>query len=349
MEHIDSELLHGRLEDYRHRFDVPAVGAAIVDSGGAVYYNVAGERLRGEASRVTVDDQWHIGSCGKAVTALLYARLVETGHTSWDTPVADLLPDLAGRINPKWSTPTIDDLLVCRAGMRANLGFRDMKAAWSDERPLDEQRTLAAVKAMSQSPRRKGSFRYSNLSYVVAGAVIDRVAGEPFEQAMQRHVLDPLGITSFGVGPPPDIWGHRPRVKLGSTVVGRGAPADPRDPRSDNPAVMNPAGRFHLNLRDWATLQRVFLDPGILLQPASVARLLAVPTAEGRGMAMGWAPTQSPEIAPYGQQGSNTMWTATALISSERTRTAMVVANDGRTRVLLTQAHLAHALLETAA
>ncbi len=347
MKHDEPELIQV-LEDFRRRLALPAVGAAIVDSSGDVLCDVSGERLRGGAIGVDIDDQWHIGSCGKALTALLYARLVELGHASWGATVADLLPDLVERINAEWITATIDDLLVCRAGMRANLGFRDMKAAWNDERPLDDQRTLAAVEAMSRSPRRPGSFRYSNLSYVVTGAVIDRVAGESFERAIQRHVLDPLGITSFGFGAPPDIWGHRPRVQLSGTVIGRGAPADPQDPRSDNPTVLNPAGRFHLNLRDWATLQRVFLVPGILLQPASVERLLAVPTGEGRGMAMGWAPTKSPEIAPFGQQGSNTMWAATALMNPERTRTAMVVTNDGRTRVLLTQAQLAQVLLEAA-
>lgn len=346
--HIDTGRMRALLEDFRHRLEAPAVGVAVVDGDGSVSCDVVGNRRRDEATRATVDDQWHIGSCGKALTALLYARLVEAGRTTWGTTVTDLLPDIAEHIDPKWNTPTIDDLLVCRSGMQANLRIRDMKAAWSDERLLVDQRTHAAVAAMRQPPRRPGSFRYSNLSYVVAGAVIDRVAGEPFERAMQRHVLEPMGVTSFGVGPPPDIWGHRPRIRLGGTAIGRGRPADPRDAKSDNPAVLNPAGRFHLTLRDWGTLHRVFLVPELLAHSASVERLLAVPDARGRGMAMGWAPTRNPGVAAYGQQGSNTMWAATALIAADRRRTAMVVANDGRTRVLANQPQLAQAILETA-
>ena len=344
---IDCDRIRLLVEDFRHRLEAPAVGAALVDRDGSVYCDVIGETRRDGTTPAAVDHQWHIGSWGKAITALLYARLVEEGHARWGIAVRDLLPDLARSVDPRWNAPTIDDLLVCRSGMRPNLSSRQLKIAWSDDRPLVDQRTHAALAALGQPPRRPGSFRYSNLGYVVAGAAIDRVAGEPFEQALHRSVLEPLGITSFGIGPPPGVWGHHPRIQLGSLVIGRGSPADPQDLRSDNPPVLNPAGRFHLTLRDWATLQRVFLMPGLLVQPASVERLLAVPNGRGRGMAMGWAPTRSPDIAAYGQQGSNTMWAATALINRDRTRTAMVVTNDGRTRVLARQVHLAQALLHT--
>ena len=46
-----------------------------------------------------------------------------------------------------------------------------------------------------------------------------------------------------------------------------------------------------------------------------------------------------------GQQGSNTFWVATALIDRRRERTAMVVCNDGRRRLLAATAKLAARLL----
>jgi CubicO group peptidase (beta-lactamase class C family) len=344
---IDSHQIRALLDRFRHRLDVPAVGAAVVDIGGSFYCEVIGESHRGGTTPATADDQWHIGSCGKAITALLYARLVELGLARWDAAVPDLIPDQVRHFDPGWNIATIDDLFLCRSGMKANASHREMSAAWSDERSLVDQRTAAAVAAMTRPPRSAGSFRYSNLGYVVAGAAIDRIAGEPFERSLQRHVWEPLGITTFGVGPPPNIWGHRPRIQLGGLLVGRGTPADPGATRSDNPPVLNSAGRFHLTLRDWATLQRAFLTPGLLVRAESIERLLTVPNGGDRGMAMGWAPTRNSEVAAFGQQGSNTMWAATALLSSDRTRTAMVVANDGRTRVLGKQARLAQTILET--
>ena len=336
---------HGMVIRFRGQLGVPALGVSVVDADGVVERFVLGSRRRDDTDPVTVDDQWHIGSCGKAITAALYARLVERGDAAWGVPLRELLGDLAGDIHPEWATPTIDEALVCQAGIRANLSRDGMRRAYADRCPATEQRSAAVRSTLAEPPRNRGRFRYSNLSYVVIGAVIDRVAGMPFEDALATLLLDPLGITSAGVGPPPLVWGHHPRAQVGSLVVGRGAPADPRSASADNPSVLTPAGRLHLSLADWGAFQRIFLTGGgDLLAPASVERLLTGPPGAAPGMTMGWAPAREADLS-FGQQGSNGLWSATALVDADRRRTAMVVVNDGRTRVLVRSARLAAALL----
>ncbi len=339
--------LRSLLQHFHDRCRVSAVGGGVVTRDGDLTIDVVGTRRRGHPSPVTVDDQWHIGSCAKAITAVLYARLVERGDAEWGVPIRGLFPDLSRWLDSGWSVPTIDDVLLCRSGMRANLSRAEMLAAWKDTSPVTEQRSRAVVSALSRPPRRRGAFRYSNLGYIVVGAAIDRITGMLFEDALRTHVFEPLGITSVGFGPPPDIWGHRRRLGLGSFLVRRGSPADPERPRSDNPEVMTPAGRLHLTLADWAEFQRVFLNQGRpLLQPATVEHLLALPTGRGTPMAMGWGRAVGKGLS-YGMQGSNTMWAASALIDADRERTAMVVVNDGRTRVLFRSAQLAASMLQT--
>jgi CubicO group peptidase (beta-lactamase class C family) len=109
---------------------------------------------------------------------------------------------------------------------------------------------------------------------------------------------------------------------------------------------MTPAGRLHLTLADWAKFQQLFLNQGHdLLKAATIEHLLALSPGKGRGMAMGWAPAGNLGGVSYGMQGSNTYWAATALIDSGFERTAMVVANDGRTRLLHRSAQLAASIL----
>lgn len=337
----------GLLVDFQDRLAVPAVGAAVVARTGAIDAAVVGTRQRGGSLPAAVEDQWHIGSCAKAITAALYGRLVERGDAEWDAPISTFFPDLADVANTGWSTPTVDEVLVCRAGMSGNLSRAEMLEAWKDTRPLTAQRTQAAASALARPPRSRGAFRYSNLGYIVVGAAIDRIAGMPFEDALRAHLLEPLGITSAGFGPPPEIWGHRPRFQIGSLAIGRGSPAQPGLARSDNPAVMTPAGRLHLTLTDWAKFQQLFLNHGHgLLEPATVERLLALPPGKGRGMAMGWAQAGNLSGVSYGMQGSNTLWAATALMDAALERTAMVVINDGRTRLLSRSAQLAAAILQ---
>ncbi|NNC41009.1 MAG: beta-lactamase family protein [Acidimicrobiia bacterium] len=342
-----NDRLRTLLVEFRERFKTPAAGAAVVTRSGALEVDVVGNRQRGSADPATIDDQWHIGSCTKAITAVLYARLVEQGITEWGIPIGNLFPDLGDAIDTGWAEPTVDEVLLCRSGMNANLSRAEMLAAWEDTSPMSEQRTRAAVSALSSSPRSRGSFRYSNLGYIVAGAAIDRLAGMPFEDALHSEVLDPLGITSVGFGAPPDIWGHRPKLRIRRHILGRGSPAEPGSLRSDNPAVMTPAGRIHLTLSDWAKFQAVFLNQGgDLLDPGTVEHLLAVPPGKGRGMVMGWAPAADIDGASFGMWGTNTMWAATALIDSNFERTAMVVANDGRSKILRRSAQLAANILQ---
>jgi CubicO group peptidase (beta-lactamase class C family) len=331
--------LRSALVDFREKHRVPALGGALVTSDGALDVDVVGVRRRAGDDPVTPRDRWHIGSCGKSIAAVLYARLVERGEAEWGAPLPALFPDLAGAIDPGWDAITIDDVFVSQAGLPANLGRDLMKAAYRDPRPVEEQRTDVAARALARPPRRPGRFLYSNLGYVVIGAAIERIAGLRYESALSAHVLDPLGITSAGFGPPPDLWGHGGRMlalgPLGLIDVGRGDPADPERVESDNPAILSPAGRLHVALADWAKFQRVFLtEGGELLRPETVERLLTPAPGRGFRHAFGWAPVRGVDDASLGQQGSNTFWVATALIDRARRRTAMVVCNEGRARLL---------------
>ncbi len=332
------------LTEFRDRHQVAAIGAAVIDVHDHVDVGVVGVTQRGATELVDVDDAWHIGSCAKALTAALYARLVEQGRAEWGATLADLFPDLVDARHRNWSPVTIEELLTCRSGLPANPSRAAMEAAYLDRRPAVDQRSAAVGTALSEPPRGRGRFRYSNLGYVVAGAAIDRIVGAPFELALRAEILDPLGVTAAGFGPPPRIWGHRPRAQIGNLLLGRGVPAEPGDVRSDNPALLTPAGRLHLSLPDWARVQRLFLDGAGLLPDESLAMLLR-PPADGRGMAMGWAAAKGLPGVALGMQGSNTVWAATALLATDRRRMSLVVTNDGRSRVMQTSALLAVELL----
>ena len=265
-------------------------------------------------------------------------------------PVAQALADLDSEIHPEWIGQTIDSVLWCHAGVRADLSPDQMKQAWDDPRPLVVQRTDAARQALSAPPDQPGQFRYSNLGYIVVGAVIDRLAGATFEQALDTHVLSPLGIESAGFGPPGEVWGHPARSRFGGIGLLAGPPADPSDPFSDNPAVFSSAGTMHITMADWAKFVRVFMVGGSnLLRDATVDRLLRTPHGSKYGMAMGWRGADFMPGVGYGMQGSNTMWSASALIDIDRRRAVLVACNDGRSRALRGSARLAASLLTTSA
>ena len=120
--------VRAHLFKFAAKFKVPAVIGGVLSRDGTLDYDVVGFRYRGSDDATDIHDKWHIGSCAKSVTAVLYARLVERGDADWDSPVASLFPDLAHRIDDEWSNRTIEELFLCRAGMKANPSMHAMLA-----------------------------------------------------------------------------------------------------------------------------------------------------------------------------------------------------------------------------
>ena len=312
----------------------PARAGAVIDEAGIVHIEASGARRNGEADQVTVQDRWHLGSNTKAMTAALYARLVEAGRADWDAPLAELLPDL--KIDPAWSEVTLQELLAHRSGLLdgALLNGAWLKASRTDTRALDVQRRAFAERALAAPPKgRPGAFAYSNAGYMIAGAVIERLTGGTWEAAMREHVFEPLAMESAGFGAPTgdNAWGHSAPPFIGGLV--RPKPMDPADPAAENPLAIGPAGTVHADLVDYGKFLRVFLtDGGGFLKSETVARLVRPVGKGGQPYALGWgvtAATPWTQGDAYLHEGSNTMWRLMAVVAPKRGVAVVAATNAG--------------------
>lgn len=334
------------LREFLNKIGVPAIGASIVHSDGEVISHVVGVRRRDSPDKALLTDKWHIGSCTKSITAALWARLVELGFAEWDTRLTEIFGDLRFR-DAEWANVTIRHVLQCRAGFPTNIRRDLVEASWKDTRPLKAQRSDVVEQSLQRPPSGFGKFTYSNLSYIVAGAAIDRVAHTSFEDALERYILKPLGAAPVGFGAPEEVCGHRARVTLSGIGLFKGPPTSPDDLKSDNPQVYSSAGCLSLSLGAWSTLMQISLagSHGKLLQEDSLRTIFHSPAQSGRSMAMGWMQPIPSTGIPYVMQGSNTLWAATSMLALDRRKCVLVVCNDGRTRVLNRSIPLAAYLL----
>ena len=345
-EALSLQIVDSILKEFRSRNGVPAIGAAIVHSSGEAISHVVGVRRRDLPEQVSVSDKWHIGSCTKSITAALWARLVELGLAEWDTPLPQIFEGLRS-VDERWRDLTILHALQCRAGFPANLPREVFKSSWEDTRPLPEQRADIVERSLQRPPSRPGKFRYSNLSYIVVGAAIERVAQTSFEEALELYLLQPLGVRTAGFGAPEEICGHQARVTFGNVGLFKGPPTRPDEFQSDNPRVYSSAGCLHLRLDDWSTLMKIFLatNDRLLLHEESLKMIFRPPAKSGQSMAIGWMRPAPSSGFPYFMQGSNTLWSATSMLALDRERCAMVVCNDGRSQLLFRSMPLASFLL----
>jgi CubicO group peptidase (beta-lactamase class C family) len=316
------------LEPIRKQHDVPALAAAIVRVGKPPVIAAVGVRKRGDDTAVTVDDKFHLGSCTKAVTATLIARLVEQGKLKWDDPLEKLFPEHAETITAELKPVTLAHLLAHQSA----LVDPEIGEFWKLGRKgaITEQRMAAVKQAVAQKPKHTPGehFHYANINYVVAGAAAERVSGKSWEELIDAEIFEPLGMSSAGFG----AMASEGKVDQPWSHQADGKPIEP-GLYGDNPPVIGPAGRVHCSLKDWSKFIEEHLQgekrATQLLQPASY-KLLHAPEFSGSNYTRGgWGrfPTSFGEA--IGHDGSNTLNYSTAFVLPSKGVAILVVSNQG--------------------
>lgn len=175
-----------------------AVGAtACVWLDGARHVAATGRTDHRTDEPVTVDTPLRLGSITKVATATLLTDLLAQDGRALDDRADELLP---GCLPAPASTATWRHLLTHRSGIDGTFwdGFGDEPDAVA--RYAAETATLPCLFGPGQS------WGYANSGYVLAGAAIERLSGRPFDEAVDHHLLQPLGIagstTMPSSGPP---------------------------------------------------------------------------------------------------------------------------------------------------
>ncbi|MDO1560178.1 serine hydrolase [Brevundimonas sp. 2R-24] len=170
--------------------DQPGLGVAVVKDGETLLARGYGVKRKGSPEAVTETTQFAVASNTKAMTAALLAMLVDEGKVAWDAPVKRYLPDF--RLSDPVITQliTVRDLLSHRAGF--GLGAGDL-LFWPNSDRSREQ-VLAAVPHVPIEHGFRAGYHYCNLMFVQAGAVIEAVTGQRFEDVLKTRILDRLGM-----------------------------------------------------------------------------------------------------------------------------------------------------------
>ena len=322
---VGDEAVTQALKPIRQKFNVPAMAAAVVTSDGIRFVGAVGVRKNGTEVPVALADLWHLGSDGKAMTSTLIARLVERGQLRWDSTLAEIFPDLAPQMDPEFQKVNLLQLLSHRAGLPANL---DLASYSGDD--VQALRLRAVREYLAKKPESKpgGNYAYSNLGYIIAGAIVEKVTGQPWERAITDKVFKPLQMDSVGfggMGTPGQVdqpWPH----------TSDGQPTAENGPAMDNPPVMGPAGRVHCTIEDWARFVQDQLrgarGESALLKPESYQMLQTPPF--GGDYALGWIVVQrgwgGSTVLNHG--GDNTMNFANVWVAPKKNFAILVCLNQ---------------------
>ena len=304
----------------------PAMWAAIINEDGIEAIAAAGVRKRRSPEKTTVDDRIHIGSLTKAMTTVLLAQLVANRDfaNGWSTTIAEVFPELERTTHTNYHEATLAELARHRSGMT-----RDAADWWAyRDRDIKKCRYRMLKTNLRRRPRReRGEFWYSNLGYLVAGAMAERLTGQSWEELMREHVFEPLGMNRTGFGPPgtkgqvEEPWGHR-----------RKASGTWKSVQKDNAASFGPSGTVHLTLRDYARFAQLWFES---VEPELLNRhqLEELATPHKGSYAAGWGsvPRRWGGGNVLTHEGTNTYWHAVVTLAPKIDKGYIAVANATET------------------
>ena len=149
------------------------------------------------------------GYCGVTI-----AKLVEQGKISLDDPVSKYLPEfkeLWVQVSEKDGVKTLrkaKNTLTVRMVLNHTGGFPFEISAkqgnikgggWSGGAPIRQVAAIAAASPILFEPGTRE--QYSNTGIDIGAAVVEVVTGMPWQDYLQKEVLDPLGMKSTGFWP----------------------------------------------------------------------------------------------------------------------------------------------------
>lgn len=200
------------LEDAVTSGDVPGGVAAVVDADGHASLHAAGHtQIDGPATRP--ETRYDLASLTKVVATLpSVLRLVADGLVGLDDRVGHYFSQAGWFQDPSLADRTVRQLLTHSAGLRA---WEPLFARLSCRR--------TALAAVLQAPvTTPGSVVYSDLGFMLLGALVERVTGERLDDGARALVFAPLGLERTGFGPidPTDVAATEDCGWRGKLLVG---------------------------------------------------------------------------------------------------------------------------------
>src|SRR6266705_4222291 len=262
------EELQKAMKEVVEKNHVTGAGVALVWNGQLLWCGGLGKADLAANRDIACDTEFRVGSISKTFVALALLKLEEEGRINLYARLQDVAPEIP--MKNRWGNTNpvrIVNLLEHSAG------FDDMEFAEVYNRHDRADYPLLDVFKRFQEPENvrwpAGTrFAYSNPGYGIAGYVIEKVTGQPFDAYIQQRILAPLEITV----------GDFRFTDANRAALAQGYEGNPPRAIPYKNIYLRPAGEMKASPGELAKLVQFFLRRGRagdaqLVKPESIARM----------------------------------------------------------------------------
>lgn len=193
---------------------IPATAVGLAHNGELFYEKGFGYRNVNQKLPITLDTVFGIGSITKSMTCVAIMQLQEAGKLHVHDPVIKYLPEFKIKKDDRAKKMTIHHFMTHSAGipplssllyaMQRTMeidpsieDYRGLKIDKEEQGPIDTYEQLMKyiseqnIQLLGEPGTR---FSYSNDSYALLGAIIERVSGQSYETYMKEYVFELAGM-----------------------------------------------------------------------------------------------------------------------------------------------------------
>ncbi len=273
-------------------WNVPGVGLAVIADGEVALSRGYGLRDIKRKLPVQADTIFPIASVTKSFTAFAVGLLVDEGKLEWDKPVRDYLPEFRLHDEAATARIAVRDLLSHRTGLPRHDGM------WALTQ-LERSELFQRLRHLPPSADLRALYQYNNLMFMAAGMLIQKLAGQTWEEFVGERIFQPLGMrdSTFAIR---DVSQH---PRLCTPYWGRKGEALRAMPHLEFESV-GPAGTINSTVEDLSRWLSLHLHGGklgrkALIRPETLAEMHSPQTVMP-------GPYKFPEI-PMGAYGMGWM------------------------------------------
>jgi CubicO group peptidase (beta-lactamase class C family) len=278
--------LQKAMKDAVDKAHLPGAGVALISNGEILWCGGFGKADVASGRDITCDTEFRVGSISKSFVALALLKLQEEGKINLEARLQDVAPEVP--VKNRWESTNpvrIVNLLEHTAG------FDDMEAAEVYNFKDRYDFSLLEVFKRFQEPQDvrwpPGTrMSYSNPGFGIAGYLIEKTAGKPFDQYIRETILRPLGMANADFA-----FTDANKPLLATPYDG-----DPPHALAGYPFIyLRPAGDLKASPGELAKLVQFFLRRGKtgdtqIVRPESVIRMESVEStlAAKNGLRLGY-------------------------------------------------------------
>jgi len=166
--------------------EVMGLAVAVVKKGKLVYTHSFGWKNKELNQPLQDDNLFRIASISKSFSATAIMQLVEAKKISLNDDISKLVGFTVR--HPKFPNTviTLRMILSHRSAINDSQGYFTLDA-------INPAKNTNWQKCYSEYEPGTG-YRYCNLNYNMAGAIIEKISGERFDRYVQKHILEPLDL-----------------------------------------------------------------------------------------------------------------------------------------------------------